>query len=124
MSRQSANTRWAMQVSKVVEEQFQIKSAIEHKKHVHVVFFDGDVRWMWVIPSTPSDSRRGTVNNLSSLRKGLLKTWGSERIRWKSLASGHFPIEFTPPFVEERLEQDLEREWDEFFDGLSKMPAA
>jgi hypothetical protein len=119
MSRQSANAHWVQRVTTVVEDRFQLQSVIEQKKHIHVLFYEQPLTWKWVVPSTPSDSRRGTRNNLSALRKGLVETWGSERIRIRSLSE--FPVEWAAPFAEERLQRQLEKEWDDFFDELSRL---
>lgn len=116
MSPKRSGTKWAVSVVKHVEKQFGIHGVVEQSKHVRVTFTragtSGEQRsLLWVTAMTPSD-RRGRMNSLSELRRGLRQEFGVESIR----GLGEFPLQF---FVStEHYEQELEAEWDQFFDGL------
>lgn len=113
----SSNTHWVGVVTKHVADRFRIQCEIEHSKHIRVKFSDGSETFLWVVSSTPSDTKRARKQALSDLRKGLRLKYGVESIRSLS----EFPVEWAAPFAEERLERELEKEWDEFFEELSRL---
>jgi len=75
MGSSKSNLSWVNKQQKMIKEEYGIESKLVQNGHLKITFYRGNLSFLWVVSSTPSDinSRK---KSLSQLRNGMRDTFG------------------------------------------------